>query len=221
MTVDDETLGAFLDGALDTEARAQVTAQLARDPALAVRLAELQALNTQIAADFAAIPIPPVLTQTRAAPYRLAAMALAAGLAGVALGLFGAPMLQGQRLLAHVDGDLRARGPLAAALDRAPSGVAKGSVEIVYTVSAADGAWCRAFHVSSRPAQDGAACRDERGWRILVVTTAPPSIAGYGPAEGEEPTAVAATIEALQAGAPLGRGEEGRLIASRWSSRAP
>lgn len=219
MTIDDETLGAFLDGALEGDACAQVAAQLKRDPALAARLADLRALNVRIDGDFAAIAVPPApaLSETRHAPNRLAAMTLAAGLAGVALGLFGAPMLQGQKPVAHVDDDFRARGALAAALDRAPSAARQGGVEIVYTVQTGDGTWCRAFRVASRLAQEGAACRDERGWRILVIAAAAPRNPGYGPAEGEE-AAVAAAIEALQAGAPLERVEEGRLIESGWRS---
>lgn len=217
MTIDDGTLGAYLDGALDADTRAQVTAELARDPALAARLAELEALNARLRTDFAAIAVPPA-PALRTTSYRMAAMALAAGLAGVALGLFGAPLLRSDRMIAHIDGELRASGALAAALEGAPSGAQSRGVAVVYTVQTGDGTWCRAFHMAAERAQ-GAACRGEDGWRVLVLASAQPTVEGYTPAESGEPAAVSAAMEAQQAGAPLGRDEEQRLIGRRW--RAP
>jgi len=224
MMIDDETLGAFIDGALDGEDHARVADRVARDPALAARVAELRALGARIDADFAAIAVPPPpgsLAPSGASRgsrlNRWAPLALAAGFGGLMLGVFGAQWMRDGLLLPTADGDIWAGRTLAAALDATPSGQTSGRVGLLYTVRAADGSVCRAFRVSGRAgAQEGAACRSGEEWRVVVLAAAASQAPGYVAAGAEETAPVEAAIDALDAGAPLSRVEERRLIDGRW-----
>ena len=223
MMIDDETLGAFIDGALDGEDHARVADQVARDPALAARVADLRALGARIEADFAAIVVPQtpgslVPGALRRSMFdRWVPVALAAGLAGLMVGALGAQWSRGDPLLSPADGGMRAGRTLTAALDATPSGQTSGRVGILYTVRAADGSVCRAFRVSGRVgAQEGAACRSGENWRVVVLAAANSRAPGYVAAGAAETAPVEAAIDALGAGAPLSRVEERDLIDGRW-----
>jgi len=224
MMIDDETLGAFIDGALDCGEHERVEDCVAREPALAARVAALRALGERIDADFAAIVIrpppgslaAPVATR-RSMLNSWAPMALAAGFAGLTLGVFGAQWMRDGLLLFPADGEMRAGGMLSAALDGTPSGQTSGQVDLLYSVRAADGSVCRAFRVSSRAAaQEGAACRSGAGWRVVVLAASTSQGSGYVAAGADDTNSVEAAIDALDAGAPLSRIEEQRLIDGRW-----
>jgi hypothetical protein len=64
MSISDETLMAYADGELDEPARADIERAIRSDPALAVRVAQHQALRSDVFAAFAPIadePVPPSL----------------------------------------------------------------------------------------------------------------------------------------------------------------
>ncbi|MDP3852616.1 hypothetical protein [Phenylobacterium sp.] len=230
MILDDETLMAFADGELDAEASREVADAIAHDPVLRARVERFRAVRALVsdAATAHAPPVPPGLLdaarrhvdRTQAGRWTLPT-ALAAGIAGLALGL-GVMTAQTGPALVDVKAGMAARGALKAALDATPSGESKAggglAVSPQYTLRAADGRTCRGFRVTGRASVlEGAACREDDGWRLLVLA---PAVAapkgGFATAASPEPVAVQAAVDALGAGDPLGREAERALIEAGW-----
>jgi len=232
MAFDDETLMAFVDGELDA-ARAAVVAQaIERDPALAAEVDRLRAVRARVADAFAPVLDEDIPERLQAAAtarpnadggrtgrvYRSAPWsAMAAGLAGLVIGVGAAQVIAAPSGVGHLNTNFVADGALARVLDVAESGapMQRRGLEVtpLYSFIAHDGRTCRAF-VAARgaAAAEGVACREEGVWRLLVVApaerTAPgtggaPSVPGvpgievFRQADGGEPAAVSTVIDEI------------------------
>lgn len=229
MSLDDETLMAFADGALAAERAAEAAAAVAADPVLAAKVERFRAVRAKVGLlkDSAPGARDRLMDDARQAVAQRAAASrtwipvLAAGVTGLAIGLGVAVLGRGDGL-ADFRNDGAATGLLEAALDGTASGqvARKGgeSVSPIYTVVAADGRPCRAFRaLAGQAAYEGAACRDGGTWRLVVLAATPRPTSGFAQASGDEPAAVTAAIDGLDPSDPLGMAAEQALIARRWT----
>ena len=225
-TISDEMLYAFVDGELDATAAARIESALARDSALAARVAAQRALRGQLQSHFA-----PVLGET--VPLRLQAAAARAPLkarspppawlqwgalaAALLLGLLlGIPFFGGNPTADFTasEGRLLAHGELKGALDGQLSGES-GTVNIGMTLRTRDGRICRSFALSA--GQAGVACRRGEAWSIdLLTNSTPASEGGYRQAGSALPEPLRQYIESLTAGEPLSPAEEATLLRADW-----
>lgn len=222
MSFDDATLMAFADGELPEARATEVATAVARDPALAARVARFRAMRAKLAGSLDTLsPAPDLLARAReaeaaraAARPRMWGAAIAASVAGLVIGVAAVTAL---RPAGDLGPGLGAQGELLAALERRPSGEAAGAVRPLYTVVAADGRACRAFRRrDGARAYEGVACREGDGWRVLALAEASPRPGGFGQASGDEPAAVTSVLDALRAGEPLSAAAERKRIAARW-----
>jgi hypothetical protein len=228
MSIPDETLMAFADGALAPAEAERVAAALEADPALAERVA-LLADGRRIAAgafrDVLAEPVPARLlaaagaaapavvvaapaNDNRARGWRITALAAAASLlVGAFLGTRlpldtpapGAPLLP-PRLVAALDG---ASGP---------------GVTVTATHLVEDGQYCRRFAMAeAEGALLGLACREPAGWRLRVAVSRGAGGA-FQPASGEDPV-IAEVLERLGAGPALDAAAEAQARQRGWRAR--
>ncbi|WP_298089350.1 anti-sigma factor [uncultured Sphingomonas sp.] len=219
MTIDDALLMAYADGELDPVTAKRVERALADDPALAHRLAEHRALRERIGRAFAPIAEEPV-------PERLSALlksnvvvlpprrpsvtrwwpagAVAAGLA-LAIGL-AAPWQNSPGSGDH------AGGAIGDALDQRLAS-SDGDPRLLVSFRNREGEYCRVF---ASQAQDGIACRDSDGWRL--VRTMPGSQAAgtdYRQAGSGDATLLSAA-QAMMAGEPLDAAGEASARQRGW-----
>lgn len=221
MSLDDATLMAFADGELPEARASEVAAAVALDPALAARLERFRTVRAKLAGSLDGLAPPPADLLARAeraqamrpSPVRIWGPALAASVAGLVI---GAAAVTALRPAGDLGPDMAARGALVAVLEATPSGTAAGGMEPLYSVVAADGRVCRAFRTVGGRTYEGVACREGDGWRVLALAEAPRRPTGYGQASGDEPAAVGAALDVLQAGAPLSAAAEAGLIRRGW-----
>ena len=245
MNFSDETLMAYADGELDDAARADIERALRSDPALAARVAEHQALRSDVFAAFAPIldePVPPALTAA-ALPGKVADLsaarsaradkaaaarhrwswpewgAIAATLAvGVLIGRLGLGGGSDAALVvARGDGGkLVAQGPLAAALSQQLT-ADSGAVRIGVSFAAKDGALCRSFIAGGTA---GLACRNGKEWQVPVMAEAAPAAAGdYRQAGSAMPPAVLDAVDARIAGPALDAKAEQEAVQRGWQAQ--
>lgn len=234
MTVTDATIIAYLDGELPPEAAAAVEAAAARDEALAMRVARHRRLASAVKAAFADVadePVPDRLSaaveagrvvsldsvrQRRITPawgrWGSIAAGVAAGLVvGLTLPRGPAPM---------VDGDMRARGQLASALEsQLASAPGEGEVvKVGLSFRAQDQRYCRTFTVSRGEGPAGLACRDADGWSVRMAVAQGPAGPGgaYRTAAGETPPEVLEAAQGLMRGEPLDATAEAAARAKGW-----
>lgn len=231
MAITDETLLAWLDGELDSEAGARVEATLAADPDLRMRLDRQRRLRDRLSAHYAPIaeePVPPRLrallepeivdlTAARARRARPLWQTFAAIAATLVLGIaIGTQIPGGASGPVVVDGrGMMARGTLADALDHqlAAAQAPDAATRIGVSFARADGQWCRTFDSA---AVAGVACRDNGQWRLMM--TAPGTLrqgAEYRQAGSESPLVLQAAQE-LMAGEPLDAAGERRQRDAGW-----
>lgn len=202
MNYDDETLMAYADGELDAKLRAEISAAVASDPALARRVDQHRALRARVAGAFekvlderipdrlAAIArggatsdrgkvlqFPTKASRPQATHWR--AREWVAMAASLMLGIF-----LSWRLFAPADpavmvagkDSLLARGELAKALESQLASEQRGeeAVLIGLTFKAKDGNYCRSFTLrTTRTA--GLACRSGADWQVTATDTVPAS----------------------------------------------
>lgn len=232
-TPNDEQLMAYADGEGDAAERAAIERAIAADPALAVRVAEYRALRERLRAAFDPVlaePLPQRLVDAArgvAPVVDLAAErarrrwqaghwgALAASLClGLLLGRLWLPAVRDTSLA--LQGSVAvAAGPLARALDTAPSDP-QAAPRLSFVDR--DGHYCRGFALQ---AQAGLACRAAEGWRIEALAATPESAASgsYRQAGSALPPAVLTAIDARIAGAALDASAERAAIAAGWERR--
>lgn len=243
--IDDATLQAYVDGALDAAARARVEAALAQDPALTRRVQQLQALNAQLRAAFDPVldePVPahlsallqprttPAATPTPLAGWRrthaaghrrprrwlLPGAALAASVALLAVGLW---WHAGTGLVRMQNGEPYAAGVLVRALDQslASEPDAQAPVAIGLSFRAADGHICRTFTIRTPPSRAGLACHAAAGWTLPVIGPAAPAESGdLRQAASDLPPAVQAAIDARLRGNVFDAQQERAARAAGW-----
>ena len=227
MTSSPETVAAYVDGELSSEARAAFEVQMAADPALAAEVARQRALLGRLAGAYDPVlaqPVPVALAlAAQAANDRRGLQVGARGWAamaaclvvGVALGLAVRPA---DGPLASRNGTLTAQGGLAAALTTqlASDG---GPVRVGLTFRTAEGGYCRTFAMAADRLA-GVACRDGGRWTARAVSAwKPPAVSAYRTAGAETPPAVLAAVDSLIAGEPLDARAERAARDAGWRVR--
>jgi putative zinc finger protein len=230
MAIDDELLMAYADGELDEVSRARIERAIAEDPALRGRLAQQQRLRATLAAHYGP-------TAEEAVPERLRAMletnvvrfaaagprplwqSLAALAATLVLGLaLGRTLLVPAAPVGIAHGTMVAEGPLADALETqlASAQPADAATRIGLSFAALDGRLCRTFDGA---AVSGLACRDDRGWQLVITAAAPGGPRGdYRQAASGNPLVLAAAQE-LMADDAFDAAAERRARDSGWRGR--
>ncbi|MDX3910410.1 MAG: anti-sigma factor [Sphingobium sp.] len=225
--ISEEMLLAYADGELDEVSRRRVEASLARDQALAARLAAHRSLTAKLVESYAPLAEAPVpdrfaalLTQPQKIaskpfarrPFAWSGLAIAASLAfgvfvGQELGNKAAP-LSVQR------GQLVAQGALKEALDTqlASNQPTDAATRIGLTFRAKDGRWCRSF--DGRDVA-GVACRAGTDWRLEQVLPGRVSQAEFRQASSEDER-ISATVEALMADQPADARAEKMGLDDDW-----
>lgn len=135
----------------------------------------------------------------------------------------------GDVLVRMQDGQLRADGALASALERNPSGSggrvegsgAQPLVSPTLTFKSADGSYCRQYRVSVTTGADaeGVACREAAGdWRIVAQVAVPRQRAreGYAPAGGSSDVLIESVVDRLVTGDVLDLRTEADIMANGW-----
>lgn len=227
MQIDDETLMALADGALDPAAAEDLRRRIADDPAAQSRLRQFQETRRLLSAlrspqapagaeDPLAVMIRKAAHQANPTPApaptaapanlnRRPVLAAAAAVAVLAVGL-GWWSLTGQPPAGSLPGSLGTAE--IAALQTLPSGqVGTGDngadLAMIASYRLADGAFCREFETEARTTL---ACRDGADWQVRLSHVADGSTQAYRPASGAETLEdQLATIGATQ---PLSTDEE-------------
>ena len=235
MTISDEMLGAYADGALAPGEQAMVERALTDDPALRARLDAQRRLHAALAAQFGPIAEEPVperfraLLQPQAQPVDLAAARQAraerierralfrwphyAGMAAsLAVGLLAGQLaLDRGAPIGMDDGALVARADLARTLDSGlASAPAAGETRIGLTFADRQGRVCRSF---DRKDLSGIACREDGAWRV-AMTAAPSGTAGEYRQAGAP--AVLVEAEKMMAGEPFDAAAERAARDNGW-----
>ena len=208
MIPSEEELGAFIDGEIEPTAQAALAAAIAADPALAARVASLEALNRRVRGAFGsalAEPVPARLTSAalgsappvvvgieaaraarRVAPVSLASargwMALAAS---VVMGLFVGRVVWPDRptdIVAVGDHGMSAGPTLALALSRqlARDPPSSDGIAVGLSYRAKSGSYCRTFAVAARGGVAGVACHEGDQWHIGALAEAASESAAAG-----------------------------------------
>lgn len=238
MSIDPETLAAYVDGELDPIAAKRVERAAEADAALAEEIARQRRLRERLRSAFEPIantPPPDALVAmlragkvadiaearnargARGLPRWLSAGGAIA--AALVLGLMigrGLPHAEGP--FAIRDGSLVAWGETARALDtQLASAQAPGApVRILVTFRRPDGGYCRAFETGG---QTAIACHEERGWRVQSLRAGEGSTATEYRQAGSASAALMAEAQEMMAGEPLDAAGERVAIGSRWASQ--
>jgi hypothetical protein len=225
MTISDDILSALIDGELEAAEAERVEALIRREPMLAQRVQRLrlaQALTQEAFAPFASAPL-----KLRAAAGAFdawprlaatAAIAIAAGAAGLVLGL--ALGGDGEERLFSLDAGVVASAEVAAALDQTASGDAarRAGFEVapLYSFRDQEDRLCRAFRASvGESAIEAAACRQGDDWRLIALAPADAPVEGFSQAGGVSAAVIESAIGEVWK-AEIGGEEERALIARRW-----
>lgn len=237
MTLSDDTLSAFLDQELTEAEMAAVREAIARDPAIADRLAELAMVDTRLQARYRAIdeqPMPeavtallgqtPVaaagadnvipLTRWRRAWTHAGRAIAAAVVAGVALGLW---------LSQPESGSEPAWTDIAEVLEHRAGGQAHpvgADVQVTprLTFRSVDGDWCRQYRVRwPDQSAEQIACRADGQWRRIAQAQVPVDNGEYRAATGGNP--LDQTLDQIMAGSPLTREQEQALLVGGWKEQ--
>lgn len=241
---DDETLSAFLDGALPQAEERRLRARLAAEPELNRRLEALRRADAAVRDAYAPIvdePLPEsvvrvlggnVIRLGRRSPvlFRLpvaiaAGIALAAGVLSTYVLLPRPGSVSALDLLAS-GGTVHRGTALYGVLETrtsAESTTVGRDLSAVprLTFRNSAGEYCRQVDVAGQHgAAQAVACRGDGAWRLEVASFAaaePRRGAGaYRPASAADDPVIVSAIDAMIAGAPLGREEERKLIANGW-----
>ena len=232
MSIDDETIIAFVDGELPEAKRMEIESTLATDQDLRDRVDAHRKLRGRLSAAFDGAlsePVPPYLAAMLDAPqaesnvvsiaerrsarawtmrdFGAMAASLAAGL------LIGVGIMSAQPPLIGATGHgLVARGQLERALDTQLASDAPGAVRIGLSFRARDGGYCRTFDLT-RAASSGVACRNTEGWAVVMTAAA------GDPGEVRTASASAAVLQAVEGmieGEPLDAATEAQVRARGW-----
>jgi surface antigen len=232
----DDVLCAYLDGELSPEARAALERQLPGEPGARVRLDRLRESDDRLRRAFAlpsaAATDPLVRLLTSDAPAdnvvpmrasrlrRVAAplgLALAATVAGLAIGFGMRGAVDAPAAKAAASSSLAISNSLHDALDRNASGQPRAGVTVVLTFRRENGALCRQFEVvDGAGSAEGVACRSaDKRWQVSGWHEMPRDVGGYRTAAGDE-SPIEAMVDVLDASGPLSPEEEAQAIRRGW-----
>lgn len=219
MTITDEMLGAYADGALDAEEQGTVERALLADPELRRRLEAHRRLRAALSERYGPVadepvperlsallaPGPEVVDLAAARDKRAARRSLfrwphyGAMAASLAAGLLAGQLaFSGGGPVGMESGAMVARADLARALETQLASAPEGAdTRIGLTFADGEGRICRTFN---RPDLSGIACREQGAWR-LAVTAAPAS--GTGEYRQAGAPAVLAQAQEMMAGQPF------------------
>ena len=249
-TIDDETLGAYVDGELDASARATVERAIAGDPELARRVAAQRTLRERLHTAYEPVldeSVPahllaaargeastsnvaaPSASQT---PRRWQPAGWIALAASVVLGILLVPRMLtspgSSSLFASNDGKQVARGELAtqlaSGLTSAPSQTSN-AVRLGLSYRAKSGEYCRTFEIGNGSAgHAGVACHEASGsWRIDALERVDHE--QTGPMRQASSTALPESlrriVEASIDGDPLDAEAEAAAAKAGWPPAAP
>lgn len=227
MSVDAETLMAYVDGELDAVSARRVERAVAADPALKAELERHRALSAQLRAAFAPIaeaPVPEGVAQLLRESARVVPIAEArkrrpvlgwagAIAASLLVGVFTGQMMGRGGDVAVEGGALVAQGELARALDTQLASVQApdAPVRIGLSFRDRDGRLCRSFE---QAAMAGIACagKGER-WRLARSSEAERR-SGTPYRQAGSPMLMA-EAQAMMEGAPLDAAQEKAALAAR------
>jgi anti-sigma factor RsiW len=241
MTYSDETLMAHADGELSPDTAARLAADIARDPALAARVAAFAASRQAVADAFPLDPVPDALTARiralaaasrapEAAPppsnvvsladrrrvplWQLPAAAAVALTLGLSVALLRGPSpADDAPTLALFD----ARG-LSDALGTVPSGdrvtLPDGSFSVIASFDSGEGELCREFEFDGTDGRSvvSVACRTDSAWEVRFAVATATADDGYAPASSLD--ALDAWLTASDASAPLDPAAEQAALAA-------
>lgn len=231
MTITDEMLGAYVDGALEPQDLTAVEQALAQDPALRERLDAHRRLHAALSAHYGPVADEPVpehlraMLQPQAEVVDLAAARekkaerralfgwpqYGAMAASLAVGLLAGQLaFTGGGPVAMEGGAMVARADLAHELDTQLASAPTGDTRIGLTFADSERRICRTF---DSPGLSGIACRHDGDWR-LAMTAAP---AG-GDTEFRQAgaPAVLAQAQKMMAGEPLDAAAERAVRDRGW-----
>ncbi|MEP3072233.1 zf-HC2 domain-containing protein [Maricaulis sp.] len=240
MTVEDETLMAYVDGELDAAENARVEAALRDDPALRRRAKTMQSLRGTLAGHFNPVLSEPVpdhlealvrkaspdrapagtdggpswlarLLQGWHAPHTIAVASAVA--AGILIGTqLTAPGSPGGPF-AFENGRMTAGSRLASALDR-PGAQNASSLAVQVSFRHQDGRYCRTFTASGTA---GVACRTGGDWQIdLAAPAAGEAGTEVRTAGTALPLTVLDSVDTWMSGEALSAAEEETAAARGW-----
>lgn len=219
MTIDRETIGAFVDGELNEIERRRVEAALADNPVFAQQVEAERRLRALLKARFDPIaeePVPERLGDAVRAGAKVVPLRRRAGWAAPQWAAIAATLVLGLLLGRQLQPErdpLLATGPLARALETqlASAQAPDAPVRIGLTFKARDGAWCRTFE---QKRLDGIACRDRGAWRLRQLVAAPAQATEYRQAGSG---AIAAAAQDMAADVPLDAVQERLAVESDWT----
>lgn len=250
MNFSDETLMAYVDGEADAAQRAAIDQAAQQDPQLAARIARERRLRTQLAAAFGGAidePVPARLTErAHNAPAGAAVLAGSPGwfeaarrraqqwswpewgalAASLLLGVLISRPWLGEGTSAHVqlatvDGQVLARGELAASLSGSSGGTidAQSGISLGLSYLAKSGNYCRTFGLPGGNPTAGIACREGTLWHVRALLPARNETGAQQPqyrqAASALPPAVLAIV-AAESAAALDAEEEAAARARGW-----
>lgn len=161
-----------------------------------------------------------------------ATLVLGIAMGALAFGMKSPPAVSSDAMIGGANGDLKAQGALAKALDELPSArverVAMKDGQVVdmrvgFSFQSKD-SYCRHYEFAGSAATSaggsGIACRAQgNDWRLVVHASERPKISTSGGvrlAGAEPPPAIAAAIGQLMVGDALGADEEAAAIKKAW-----
>lgn len=241
MNITDETLSAFLDNELNDAEMEVVRDQLAENPTLADRLAELASVDAELQAHYGSIddrPVPAsIIRMLEAEPPENAAPAQdhvvvfpwwrrVKGHTGKAIAAAViAGVVMTQWLTQPSDGE-PAWPAIVDILNHQPSGEvyqldSETTLTPRLTFRSQAGEWCRQFRLDMEAsASEQIACRGDGGtWERVAQVEAEPAAAPdtYQTASGG--SALDQTLDRMMADAPIGPDAERALIQHEWGNR--
>lgn len=240
--IDDEILMAFADGELGDDRSAEVEAALAADPALRVRLQEIQDTDGLLRAAIAPnLDVPDGIAQllqptAKVVPLRTVPRAkwwIPAGAsvaAACALWVAATSVMPAQTAgwLRNVDDGVMIAGPLASAAESTRSGDLARSADLsirpVVSFVADDGRACRELHVRDKDmAARIIACRNPQAaeWRVEALANSPaqefPDT--YQPAGVVRNPVIDAALARLGMKSAMDADQENAAIAQKWTAK--
>jgi hypothetical protein len=247
MTIDDDKLMAYLDSELGEDERLAVEQALAADPALRDRLDQQRRLREALRSHYgpvAAENVPERLLSMLGADEsaradtdtgNIASLGearerrrrfrtpdwrnLGAMAATLAVGFFAGQLVpsDADAPFASENGALVARGDLARALETQLASAQASSADPRIGVTFADrqGRPCRTFGAT---ALEGLACRDDRGWALVMTAARYGASATQYRQAGSSP--VLAAAQEMMSGAPFDSAREQAAVESNWNISA-
>jgi hypothetical protein len=229
--IEEEILGAYVDGQIDPVTEQRVEAALTQNASAKAFVAEQRALSLHLASRFDAVlaePVPdrlaamlrgkvtPLPERRRAAPRRWWPQVVAVA-ASFAIGMWTAGLLPagGDR---PVEMPALASGDLAQALESqlASAQDPDAATRIGVSFAAVDGRLCRSFDTSD---VTGLACREPQGWSIVASARSPASSAADYRQAGSGSIFVMQYAQELMAGEPFDAEQERAAAEADWQPR--